>query len=81
MKVDLNDIQNPWVKHPWRAPLRGGQDEYNEPACAHRQCPRCKGTGRDERGNACIHFISCPCPKCSPMMYSGRTTQRAMYEH
>ena len=34
--------------------------------CLHDQCPECIGTGRKRDGSACVHMISCPCPKCSP---------------
>ena len=34
--------------------------------CMHDQCPECFGTGIKIDGSACIHYISCPCPKCSP---------------
>ena len=34
--------------------------------CLHDQCPSCHGTGVKLDGSACIHEISCPCPKCSP---------------
>lgn len=34
--------------------------------CLHDNCPKCNGSGNDKFGGVCIHFISCPCPKCSP---------------
>jgi hypothetical protein len=34
--------------------------------CLHDSCPECLGTGVRRGGGACIHGISCPCPKCSP---------------
>lgn len=34
--------------------------------CMHDSCPNCLGTGIKHDGSACIHCISCPCPKCSP---------------
>lgn len=34
--------------------------------CLHDQCPECVGTGLKRDGSACIHGISCPCPRCSP---------------
>lgn len=33
--------------------------------CLHEACPECHGTGTKDRGGLCVHFISCPCPKCS----------------
>jgi hypothetical protein len=32
--------------------------------CLHDNCPKCRGTGIDSGGGACIHMISCNCPKC-----------------
>ncbi len=40
-------------------------NESNVP-CLHEQCPECNGTGNKANGEKCIHFISCPCPKCNP---------------
>lgn len=34
--------------------------------CMHDACPECVGTGIKRTGGACIHGISCPCPKCTP---------------
>lgn len=34
--------------------------------CMHDQCQSCHGTGINAFGGACIHSISCPCPKCTP---------------
>lgn len=34
--------------------------------CLHDSCPECVGTGIRRDGSACVHMISCPCPKCSP---------------
>jgi len=34
--------------------------------CLHDNCPECLGTGIKKDGSSCIHFISCPCPKCTP---------------
>ncbi len=42
--------------------------------CAHDQCTSCHGTGVREDGRACMHMLSCDCPRCSrtgPMMMSG----------
>lgn len=38
--------------------------------CLHDQCEHCHGTGLREDGTQCVHFISCPCPKCSPLYNS-----------
>lgn len=34
--------------------------------CLHDQCQSCHGTGINQFGGACIHGISCSCPKCTP---------------
>jgi hypothetical protein len=39
-------------------------------ACLHDQCSNCHGTGIGIIG-PCVHMLSCPCPKCSPMMSVG----------
>ena len=40
-------------------------DEYvNWQPCLHDNCQNCLGTGISRTG-ACVHAISCPCPKCS----------------
>lgn len=35
--------------------------------CLHDNCPECNGTGKKKNGEDCIHSISCPCGKCSPL--------------
>lgn len=35
--------------------------------CLHLLCPSCWGTGQKVDGTACVHYISCPCPRCTPM--------------
>lgn len=47
------------------------QNEWNylndDIPCMHKSCPTCGGTGMRKDGlGACIHMISCPCPKCTP---------------
>lgn len=35
--------------------------------CMHDNCSECGGTGIKHNGlGPCVHFISCPCPKCTP---------------
>lgn len=46
--------------------IRSVDSKYGEEMCLHDSCPDCGGTGIKKWGGACIHFISCPCPKCSP---------------
>jgi len=42
------------------------QKERGWRPCMHDQCSSCHGTGIKKDGSACIHGISCPCPKCMP---------------
>lgn len=35
--------------------------------CLHDGCPECVGTGIKKDGSMCVHHMSCPCPKCSPV--------------
>ena len=56
--------------------LRRRQDEHLEKIqagrgigwrpCMHNGCSECIGTGIKKDGSVCIHWISCPCPICSP---------------
>ena len=34
--------------------------------CLHDGCSKCVGTGVKADGSACVHMISCPCPRCLP---------------
>jgi hypothetical protein len=46
-------------------PLWTNSNEDND--CLHKQCERCNGTGVDKvTKQSCIHFISCPCKRCTP---------------
>lgn len=63
-------------KNDYEEDLRRRQEEHlrnvyntedrNWRPCMHDSCPECLGTGVKHDGSACIHYISCPCPKCSP---------------
>ncbi len=55
MKFDVLRLK---VKRKWFT-----KDSQAE-SCAHERCPKCHGTGVDSRGNTCIHYISCRCPRC-----------------
>ena len=35
--------------------------------CRHNECSECVGTFVKKDGSPCIHYISCPCPKCNPV--------------
>jgi hypothetical protein len=37
----------------------------DDPKCLHRSCPECHGTGKRQNGVICVHYISCPCKRCS----------------
>lgn len=43
----------------------GGSSGQNWRPCMHDACERCHGTGVSAQG-ACVHMISCPCPRCTP---------------
>lgn len=45
--------------------VRQGSQRPWQP-CMHDQCTQCHGTGVKLDGSTCVHFMSCPCPKCSP---------------
>lgn len=42
------------------------QPLINPEPCLHSQCQECFGLGFKRDGTPCVHYISCPCPKCSP---------------
>ena len=42
-------------------------NDRNWRPCMHDQCQQCHGTGIKYDGSSCIHMISCPCPKCTPV--------------
>lgn len=44
----------------------GADSNANWSPCMHDACPECVGTGVKRDGSSCIHFISCPCPRCTP---------------
>ena len=46
--------------------IHNQQESYWRP-CLHDSCPECVGTGIKRDGSTCVHMISCPCPKCTPM--------------
>ena len=42
--------------------------DVEEQRCLHKSCPECGGTGIKKNGlGMCIHMISCPCRKCTPI--------------
>lgn len=41
------------------------RNDPNWQPCMHDACTSCHGTGVKFDGSACIHGISCSCPKCS----------------
>lgn len=44
--------------------IKHRKDDNFQP-CLHDGCSECIGTGVKEDGSPCVHYISCPCPKCS----------------
>ena len=57
------DLARKRKKHLDRIFKRNNQ---NWRPCMHDNCPSCFGTGIKSDGTACVHMISCPCPKCTP---------------
>ena len=37
--------------------------------CLHDKCSECHGSGRKKDGSFCVHHLSCPCPRCSPLKF------------
>jgi len=62
----MNMYNNHWKN--WEGWERWeGVKPLEQPPCLHDSCPSCNGSGSQKDGQVCIHAISCPCPKCSPM--------------
>ena len=59
------DLEKRQKEHLERV-LKNQNDNFNWRPCLHDQCAECVGTGIKLNGSACIHFLSCACPKCSP---------------
>lgn len=59
---DLRRRQREHLEH-----VRGRRgDVRRHQRCLHDACPECIGTGVKRDGTTCVHFLSCPCPRCSP---------------
>ena len=65
--------QATWWEYPtnqhWYARDYGTGYQYKpqDDQCLHLQCPNCHGTGVNKNtGEVCIHYISCPCSRCTP---------------
>ena len=54
------------VKRRQEAHLKGILHRQNEQPCLHDACSQCVGTGIKKDGSTCLHYISCPCVKCTP---------------
>lgn len=39
---------------------------WRDSKCLHDSCTKCRGAGVDNRGQTCVHMISCTCSRCSP---------------
>ena len=46
---------------PWAEKFK----ETKADNCLHNTCQDCKGTGIKQNGGPCVHYLSCPCPKCT----------------
>ena len=46
---------------------RLARSRFLDKTCSHAFCTSCHGTGIQLDGTRCIHYISCRCPKCSPV--------------
>jgi len=65
------------TKEEYEADLKSRQQKHLEGVrsyggatfqpCMHDQCTECIGTGIRNNGEGCVHWISCKCPKCSPV--------------
>ncbi len=53
-----------WTKEDFNTKIK------NEPECLHKQCPECHGTGKKLNNELCVHYLSCPCPRCTPQFRS-----------
>jgi hypothetical protein len=58
------DLEKRREKHLER--LRKQWEKKNAQPCRHRSCSQCFGTGIKFDGTPCIHYISCPCDRCTP---------------
>jgi hypothetical protein len=58
-------VQKVWIKNTaYKWPLEKDQ-------CLHQACQQCRGTGRKDNGQFCVHMIACKCPNCRPVMRAG----------
>lgn len=55
------------VVYPNEFQSRRATDAKAEKKCLHESCGDCHGSGRKQDGRPCVHMLSCPCPKCSPV--------------
>ena len=39
--------------------------QQKEQQCLHELCEDCHGSGIKPDGQACVHYLSCPCKKCT----------------
>lgn len=64
MTINTTEPQNTthWTGKPYREISPTVKQE-----CLHDKCSECNGTGQRKLGGLCIHALSCPCPKCTPI--------------
>jgi hypothetical protein len=62
--MSLNDDNAGWIGDDGKIhyPIK----TIKEQSCLHDGCVECHGKGIKKDGSICIHWISCPCPKCTP---------------
>lgn len=60
------DLKERQRKHLENVQKNKNNRNINWKPCLHDQCTSCHGTGKKINGEACIHWISCTCPKCTP---------------
>lgn len=67
LNIDEVYLKNPsWLPYMPQIVYENTNKYSKASNCMHDNCPECNGSGVKKTGGACIHSISCPCPKCTP---------------